>query len=55
MAQTTLTIFAGDQLYKSVGFPPFFTFLDHILEQLLCPVDWDVYWSYPWASGLVYR
>lgn len=54
MAQTTLTIFAGDQLYKSVGFPLFSTSLD-ILEQLLRPVDWDVYWSYPWAAGLVYR
>ncbi len=55
MAQTTLTIYAGDQLYKSVVFPLFYIFLNYKLEQLLRPVNWDVCRSYPRAASLVYR
>jgi hypothetical protein len=55
MAQTTLTIFAGDQLYKSVGFPHFSISLDYKLEQLFRPINWDVCRSYPWTASLVYR
>lgn len=55
MAQTTLTIFAGDQLYKSVVFLLFSIFLDYKLEQLFRPVNWDGCRSYPWGASLVYR
>jgi hypothetical protein len=54
MAQTTLTIFAGDQLYGSVGFP-LFIFFDYKLEQLSRPINWDVCRSYSWGASLVYR
>ena len=55
MAQTTLTIYAGDQLYKSVVLPLFSILLDYTLEQLFRPVNWDVCRSYPWGASLVYR
>jgi hypothetical protein len=55
MAQTTLTIFAGDQLYKSVVFPLFSAFLDYKLEQLFHPINWNVCRPYPWGASLVYR
>jgi hypothetical protein len=55
MAQTTLTLYAGDQLYKSVDlFFVFYALLDHLMAQLRYPAYWDIYWSHRWVASLVY-
>ena len=54
MAQTTLTIYAGDQLYKLVGFEILFSFFDFSMAQLLHPTYWDIYWSHLRIASLVY-
>lgn len=54
MAQTTLTIYAGDQLFKSVDFSTFLSPFDHNMEQHFPPVYWDDYWPNCWTASLVY-
>ena len=55
MAQTTLTIYAGDQLYKLVEFSIYlFLFSDYPMTQLLYPTYWDIYWSRLRIASLVY-
>ena len=54
MAQTTLTIYAGDQLYKSVDLLVAFPFFHYEMPQLLHPANWDIYWTHSWIAGLVH-
>lgn len=56
MAQTTLTIYAGDQLFKLVDFSTLlFLFFDYMAwEQHGPSVNWDNCWSHCWTVDLVY-
>ena len=54
MAQTTLTIYAGDQLFKSVDFSTFLLLFGYNMDQHLPPVNWDDCWSDCWTANLVY-